>query len=85
VHVRASADSGRAWSGALSLVGPAEAELLAMSPEDRWALSGKISCSNTDVVITGADRFLVAYSDFRHLDGQGQRRKAIKVREVVVM
>ncbi len=85
VHVRASADSGRTWSGALSLVGPAEAELLAMSPEDRWDLSGKISCSNTDVVITGADRFLVAYSDFRHLDGQGRRRKAIKVREVVVM
>ncbi|MDE2755355.1 MAG: sialidase family protein [Acidobacteriota bacterium] len=84
VHVRASADSGRTWSSAHSLVGPAETELLAMSPEDRWDLSGKISCSNTDVVITGADRFLVAYSDFRYLDVQGRQRKAIKVREVIV-
>ena len=84
VHVRASADSGQTWSEALSLVGPSETELLKMSPEERWAFSGKISCSNTDVVITAPDRFLVAYSDFLHRDDQGRQCKAIKVQEVIV-
>ena len=84
VHVRASADSGQTWSEALSLVGPSERELLTMSPQERWDFSWKISCSNTEVVITARDRFLVAYSDFHYRDDQGRQRKAIKVQEVIV-
>ncbi len=42
------------------------------------------SCANTSLVVTGPDRFLVAYSDFRHRDAEGRPCKAIAVREVVV-
>ena len=93
VHVRASADSGKTWTNAFPLVGPAEAQLMAESREERMALSHAghgsaqnrvISCSNTDVVVTGSDRFIVSYSDFQYRDEQGRQRKAIKVREVIV-
>ena len=93
VHVRASADSGQTWGKALPVVGPDEVHLLARSVEERMALrhaghgsaqTKVISCSNTDVIVTGPDRFIVAYSDFQYRDEQGRQRKAIKVREVIV-
>ena len=42
------------------------------------------TCGNCTVLKTGPDRFLVAYSDFRHTNAMGERCKAIKVQEVVV-
>ena len=42
------------------------------------------TCGYTKLFATGPDRFLIAYSDFQHLNEDGQQRKAIKVREVVV-
>lgn len=42
------------------------------------------TCGNCTVLKTGPDRFLVAYSDFRHINAAGQRCKAICVREVRV-
>ena len=43
------------------------------------------TCGNCTVLKAGPDRFLVAYSDFRHLNAAGQRCKAVCVREVAVM
>jgi hypothetical protein len=43
-----------------------------------------VSCGYTALLATGKDRFLLAYSDFRHTNEAGQVRKAIKVREIVV-
>ncbi len=40
------------------------------------------TCGNCTVLKTGPDRFLVAYSDFRHRNAAGERCKAICVREV---
>lgn len=42
------------------------------------------TCGNCTVLRTGPDRFLVAYSDFRHRGADGRRCKAICVREVCV-
>jgi len=84
VHIRASADSGQTWSESLPLVGPSEAEWLAQPLEKWWAALFDHSCANTSVVITGPDRFLVAYSDFRYTGDDGNTHKAIKVREVKV-
>jgi hypothetical protein len=84
VHMKASADSGRTWSEAAAVVGPSEQELLAQPLEKWWAIRHDFSCANTSVVVTGPDRFVVAYSDFRHINAAGQRCKAICVREVNV-
>lgn len=84
VHVKASADSGRTWSETAAVVGPTEKELLARPLDEWWAIRHDFSCANTSVVVTGPDRFLVAYSDFQHHDVAGRRRKAICVREVRV-
>ena len=42
------------------------------------------TCGNCTVLKTGPGRFLVAYSDFRHTNADGQHCKAICVREVKV-
>ncbi|MEI6972000.1 MAG: hypothetical protein WCL44_10845 [bacterium] len=65
------------------MVGPTEKELLARPLDDWWAIRHDFSCANTSVVVTGPDRFLVAYSDFGHRNADGKRCKAICVREVV--
>jgi hypothetical protein len=87
VYVKASADSGHTWTDAYSVVGPSEAELLA----DRWwdvrydHYSGnKISCGNLGEVVTGPDRFLLAYSDLRHHNAAGEQCKAVKVQEFTI-
>ena len=84
VHVKASADSGRTWSEAAAVVGPGEKDLLAKPLDEWWAIRHDFSCANTSVVVTGPDRFLIAYSDFQHRDAAGRRCKAICVREVRV-
>jgi hypothetical protein len=44
----------------------------------------QISCGYTSLLATGADTFLVIYSDFNYRTPAGQIRKAIKTREVRV-
>jgi len=87
VYVRVSGDSGRTWSEALPVVGPPEATLLA----DRWwdvryddHSGNKISCGNLSAVVTGPNRFLLAYSDFRYPAQGGETCKAVMVREFLV-
>jgi hypothetical protein len=84
VHVKASADCGRTWSESQPIVGPAEREILAEPATKWWECRHDWSCANPSLVVTGPDRFLVAFSDFRHLDAEGRPCKAIEVREVVV-
>jgi hypothetical protein len=40
------------------------------------------TCGNCTLLKTGSDRFLIAYSDFRHPGPDGKRHKAIKVQEI---
>lgn len=84
VHVRASADGGHTWSESQPIVGPAEREIVAEPATTWWKSRHDWSCANTSLVVTGPDRFLVAFSDFRHRDAEGRPCKAIEVREVVV-
>lgn len=84
VYVRLSADGGRTWSESVSLVGPQEAELMRRPVSEWWAqTAAAISCGNIDVVVTGPDRFLVAYSDFNQPPPDGPH-KAVMVREVAI-
>lgn len=82
VHVRVSTDSGMSWSDSMPLVGPAESDLTVLPLADWWKVRHDFSCSNVDVVASGPDRFLVAYSDFQHKDSEQRTCKAIKVREI---
>jgi len=84
VHVKASTDCGQTWCEATAVVGPTEQDLLVQPLDAWWAIRHDFSCANTSVVITGPDRFLVAYSDFQHRNAAGRRCKAICVREVFV-
>jgi hypothetical protein len=43
-----------------------------------------VSCGYTGLLATGKNSFLIVYSDFKYPDKEGELRKAIKVREVVV-
>ncbi len=43
-----------------------------------------VSCGYTELLATGSDSFLVIYSDFKHLNKNGEVRKAIKVKEITV-
>jgi hypothetical protein len=87
VYVRASADSCQHWTPALPVVGPTEDELV----KDKWwavpyhqRSDDKISCGNLGEVVTGPDRFLLAYSDFRHKNARGEPCKGVFVREFVI-
>lgn len=84
VHVKATGDSGKTWSESVPVVGPSEKDLLARPLDEWWTIRHDFSCANTSVAVTGPDRFLVAYSDFRHRNAAGERCKAICVREVVI-
>ncbi len=44
----------------------------------------QVSCGYTGVLATGPDRFVVIYSDFKVKNSDGENRKAIKIREVLV-
>jgi hypothetical protein len=84
VYVRASSDSGQSWSEGLNVVGPPESRLI---KESWWDVRyddnslTKISCGNLGAVVTGPDRFVLAYSDFRHRQVEGKWVKAVMVRE----
>lgn len=82
VHVRFSTDGCRTWSAPTSLIGRTlEAELAAGRDAVSAMYSDMSSYSNTRTAVTGTDRFLVLYTDFKY--GTEQRGKAIVVQEVV--
>ena len=70
VCLRLSADAGRSWGEPAVLVEPAPGDLAGAT------------CGYTDLLADGPDRFLIAYTDFRHRDSRGRRRKAVVVRRV---
>jgi hypothetical protein len=73
VQLRFSADGkGKQWT--------APYELVPVTSKDVKA----DSCGYTSLLATGPDRFLIAYSHFKHDTGGGQTHKAILVREVEV-
>jgi len=82
VHVRVSANSGMSWSESMPLVGPSEADLTAMPLADWWKVRHDFSCANLDVVVTGPDRFLAAYSNFQYENADHEICKSIEVREI---
>ena len=82
VHVQFSGDRCRSWEALTSLIGKTAEEEVAAGRNLVDAMYGDtVSYSNTKTVITGPDRFLVLYTDFKY---GGQRRKAIVVQEVIV-
>ena len=44
-----------------------------------------VSCGYTGLLATGPDRFLIVFSDFNYLNEEKKVRKAIKVKEVIVI
>lgn len=73
VQVRFSADGrGETWTDPV--------EMVRISTDNAHG----DTCGYTSLVSTAPDRFLIAYSDFRHPDDEGQLRKAIKVCEIRV-
>ena len=72
VQLHFSTDEGRTWSESTSILNG-----------DRSAITDD-SCGYTDLLATGPDRCLITYSHFKHLDREGQQRKAILVQEVIV-
>lgn len=72
VQLRFSNDGeGKTWSDAFEML-----------PYKNY--SDQVSCGYTQLVATGPDRFLIVYSDFAYRNNEGEQRKAIKVREVIV-
>jgi hypothetical protein len=55
-----------------------------MLPFDTNKIKEAVTCGYPDLVVTGRDRFLIVYSDFKYKNYKGEIRKGIKVREVVV-
>lgn len=47
-------------------------------------IKGQVSCGYTGLLATGPDRFLIVYSDFKNRNDDGEIRKAILVREVII-
>jgi hypothetical protein len=87
VHLAVSADGGVTWPARKTVVGPPESELLARPDEIRHGKLGDSpvsTCANTDLVPTGPDRFLIAYSDFRYPHPKGGFCKAVLTCEVSV-
>jgi hypothetical protein len=70
--------NGKLWSDAFEML-PFTTDL---ASEMTW--KGAVSCGYTELLATGADRFLIVFSDFKYKTAQGEIRKAIKVREITV-
>jgi hypothetical protein len=80
VHVQFSTDGCRSWGGLTSLIGKTAEQEMATGRDLVDAMyRDTASYSNTRTVVTGPDRFLVLYTDFKY---GGQRRKAIVAQEV---
>ena len=82
VHVQFSTDGCGSWHTLTSLIGKTAEEEVAAGRDLIDAMyRDTVSYSNTRTVITGPDRFLVLYTDFKY---GGECRKAIVVQEVIV-
>ena len=69
---------GKLWGNDVTLMPP--------GPVDPTSPRGHMerSCCNSDIYITGPDRFLIVYTDYLYEDpAAGRTRKAVLVREVV--
>lgn len=72
VQLRFSTDGeGKTWTDAFE-----------MMPYKNYA--DQVSCGYTGLLPAGPDRFLMVYSDFNCVNKEGEPRKAINVREVIV-
>jgi len=82
VHVQFSTDGCRSWNTLTSIIGKTKTEELT---DGRDIMQAKYwdspSYSNTRTVVTGPDRFVVVYTDFKY---GGEKRKATMVQEIVV-
>jgi len=81
VYLRFSADEGKTWGSPITIHGR---KLEGLSLDEYRKIRYKDTCGYTGLLATEPDSFLLVYSDFRHRDGQGQERKSIMVREVIV-
>jgi hypothetical protein len=88
VHLFFSDDPCRKWHTPRTVIGRHAEEFARIAEhtgENLYGLCfGNDTCGNARHVITGPDRFLVAYSDFTTRSTSGRMRKLIKVREVRV-
>ena len=87
VQLRFCADGrGKAWTQPIELV-PSMNEKDTVSSGSAPAswYATQVSCGYTFLLATGPDRFLIIYSDFKYKNAAGEIRKAIKVREVIVI
>lgn len=48
-------------------------------------MKSDVSCGYTDIISSGPNRFILIYSDFNYKISSGELRKAIKVREIIVI
>lgn len=78
VQLRFSTDNGNSWTGPFEMMPYCEKQKNNISWYDH------VSCGYTGLLTTGPDRFLIIYSDFKHLNERNELRNAIKVREVIV-
>lgn len=79
VQLRFSTDGkGKNWSDPFEML-PLSSNLKA---ELGW--SATVSCGYTGLISTGRDSFIIIYSDFNYKTTEGNIRKAIKVKEVIV-
>jgi hypothetical protein len=86
VHVQFSTDQCRTWNTLTSLIGKTREEEMKAGRKLMAAMYfDTVSYSNTRVVKTGPDRFLVCYTDFKYKGDDGQVHKSIKVQEIVVL
>ena len=44
----------------------------------------QVTCGYANLLATGPDSFIIAYSDFKYVNHEGQERKAIKTRKITV-
>lgn len=75
MHLLFSSDDGQTWHTPITLL-----------PRKGEKAGGMLSacCGYSSLLVIGPDRFLIAYSDFKYVNKDGQQCKAIKVREVRV-
>lgn len=78
VQLRFSTDKGQTWTDSFEMMPYGDKQKNNITWYDH------VSCGYTGLLATGQDRFLIIYSDFRHLNAQKEFRNAIKVREVIV-
>lgn len=81
MQIRFSSDeSGNEWTEPFELF-PFEDDNVPLEAARKWKT---LSCGYPELLKIGKDRFLIVYSDFAHINEDGEERKAIKVREIIV-